>query len=1176
MEITGFEILEKAGEGGMAIVWKARQLSLDRIVAIKMLSSQLARDSEDVHMFQTEAQSAAKLKHPGIVQVYDANVENGMYYFVMEYVAGYTVGTWVRRSGKLKEENVLLIAECVADALQYAWEKEGMIHCDIKPDNVMIDDDGTVKITDLGLARTIFAMGEEAAEEVMGTPAYISPEQAIGEADLDFRADIYSLGAMMYHLLTGNLMFQGQPDDTVMELQVHSTVPDVMDVNPEVSQPMCWLLEKMLAKQKENRHGSWDEVKQDIKKVKEGHMPSGMAGDDFKSTMERSVNRNRKQVVSSSELSKKLSAAGTRHSRHKTTSPVLWIAGVAVITLGAVASIVILVKSNNQSKIMPLPDTTTTTSVGQTGADRQQAKENAAGEMFKFTMSWIDQHPKEFDNAINRMKRVADETKGTKFSLMALDEIEKLTGQRKLAVDAVMRNLDNESEYHVQSGEFDYAAGIYRNYAGEMASESSNERSRKADEIIAMKIAAEKARNLAAEISKRKYEEAINNICDLLLSSQTVEARLAAESACADKDLSEKQQEFKSISALISKALEVDAVILASFNQQIGQTITVQMKDGAKSITIKRVNNDKVEGSYMIGSSARSGITFSANDLAVREKLLRIGPDDDPVSALVKGQMAVAAKAYDHANKYFNQTDPVLGKHLVSYLAIKDARDADRNAEASLRNELRKLGLQVGDFNEDEWLAVLFSKKFSQAEAASAKRIAEAFRVSFGSTGFAKRAQRVLELLSANGNDPEESSEVEKPEPVIRKVRQPAGEQTDPDKVFATMARENPGFCSDYFSLKNDENGNVTSLSITFSSLKTVSPLKGLTHLKSLSIGNQWSSKQSFFSDLDGLEKLPLEDLRLYNLDVKDLGPVADSYLGRLEIYNTPVKSLFPLRNMQLEHLVLDNVPLRDIKEIRGMPLKTLVLRNIKATDFSLIGNMNLVTADFSHTSFRNMAMMRVTFLESLNLEDTSETRLTNLRGCTRLKSLNIANTMIRDISPLKGLALERLNISNTKIQDINPISEMELQDLAMRGVSVKDYSFLGRMPLKRLDISDTKIRDLEMLRNVSTLEELYVANNPVESIQSLSGLQLAVIDLSDTKVGDLTVLSSMPLSKLCCERIPGSLACITAHRTLTSVVVSLPLSSSDRNALQAMKNLRTVNGLSIADGFHVLNPKKY
>jgi len=293
-KITGFEIVGKLGEGGMAAVWKARQISLDRIVAIKVLSERLTLDPTDIGMFLEEARSAAKLKHPGIIQVYDANVEDGIYYFVMEFVAGYTVGDWIRRKGKLTDTEAILVGECVADALQYAWEKEGLIHCDIKPDNVMIDEDGTVKVADLGLARTIRSVeSRKVIEDIMGTPAYMSPEQAQGDPDLDCRSDIYSLGAMLYHIVTGVIPFEEFGDEDVMDLQVTDTLPDPMDLNPDVSKAMSYMIERMMAKSREYRQHSWAEVLEDLEMVKKGKLPGTTLEKHVPSTVRRSEKRTR-------------------------------------------------------------------------------------------------------------------------------------------------------------------------------------------------------------------------------------------------------------------------------------------------------------------------------------------------------------------------------------------------------------------------------------------------------------------------------------------------------------------------------------------------------------------------------------------------------------------------------------------------------------------------------------------------------------------------------------------------------------------------------------------------------------------------------------------------------------------------------------------------------------------
>ena len=202
------------GRGGTAIVYRARQLSTGREVAVKVLDADFVRTSEDVDRFLNEAKAAARFRHRNIVRVYDVGQEQGVYYFVMELVEGYTFAHYLRRKGQVAVGDVLIILEAVCAALQYAWQKFRVVHCDIKPDNLMVDADGTVKVMDLGIARSLLTAargsGADAAGEIMGTPAYISPDQVYDLPDLDCRADIYALGATAYHLLTGSALFPGK------------------------------------------------------------------------------------------------------------------------------------------------------------------------------------------------------------------------------------------------------------------------------------------------------------------------------------------------------------------------------------------------------------------------------------------------------------------------------------------------------------------------------------------------------------------------------------------------------------------------------------------------------------------------------------------------------------------------------------------------------------------------------------------------------------------------------------------------------------------------------------------------------------------------------------------------------------------------------------------------------
>ncbi len=253
--VAGFEILSKVGRGGMGAVFKARQITVDRIVALKVLPPNLAKDPTFTERFLREARSAAKLNHPNIVQAISAGQEGAYYYFAMEFVAGPTVARMLQSKGWLPERRALEIARDVARALEYA-HNAGLVHRDIKPDNILVTADGTAKLADLGLAREIEQadVGVTQAGETLGTPNYISPEQIRGDVEIDGRADIYSLGATLYHMLVGEPPYAGPSGHVVMAKHLSDPVPDARKANREVSVAASAVIRKAMAKDPARRH----------------------------------------------------------------------------------------------------------------------------------------------------------------------------------------------------------------------------------------------------------------------------------------------------------------------------------------------------------------------------------------------------------------------------------------------------------------------------------------------------------------------------------------------------------------------------------------------------------------------------------------------------------------------------------------------------------------------------------------------------------------------------------------------------------------------------------------------------------------------------------------------------------------------------------------------------------
>ena len=275
-EVPGYQILSKIGKGSMGIVYKAKQTSVDRVVAVKVLLDSLAKNKEFIKRFEREAKIAAKLAHNNIVNAIDAGQVDGHHFFVMEYVEGATIKDELDLNKVFDEKVAIKIVLAVAEALKHAHQR-GLIHRDIKPENIILCKDGNVKLADLGLARLTadekWAMAE--AGMAIGTPYYISPEQVRGQVDVDIRGDIYSLGATLYHMVTGKVPYSGETPNEVMKKHIDKNVllvpPD--HLNTRLSSGLGMVVETMMSKNRDNRYPNPDDLILDLKCLLQGEAP---------------------------------------------------------------------------------------------------------------------------------------------------------------------------------------------------------------------------------------------------------------------------------------------------------------------------------------------------------------------------------------------------------------------------------------------------------------------------------------------------------------------------------------------------------------------------------------------------------------------------------------------------------------------------------------------------------------------------------------------------------------------------------------------------------------------------------------------------------------------------------------------------------------------------------------
>jgi len=266
-----YQIIRMIGEGGMANVYLAQDTILDRYVAVKILRGDLADDEKFVRRFQREAISASSLSHPNIVEMYDVGEDDGKYFIVMEYVDGKTLKSLIKKRGALTLHEIVDIMMQLTSGIASAHDSY-IIHRDIKPQNVMILDDGRVKITDFGIAMALNSNELTQTNSVMGSVHYLPPEQANGSG-ATIKSDIYSLGILMYELLTGKIPFKGDNAVEIAIKQMKEQIPSVCKINPDIPQSIENIILKACAKNPKNRYDNVGQMHDELEKaLKEEHL----------------------------------------------------------------------------------------------------------------------------------------------------------------------------------------------------------------------------------------------------------------------------------------------------------------------------------------------------------------------------------------------------------------------------------------------------------------------------------------------------------------------------------------------------------------------------------------------------------------------------------------------------------------------------------------------------------------------------------------------------------------------------------------------------------------------------------------------------------------------------------------------------------------------------------------
>lgn len=1034
--IGGFRIERLIGIGGMGEVYLAKQLSMDRDVALKILPARLLTEQEVVERFLNEARLLARLEHPNIVTAHEAGQDSGVLFMAMAYVKGEPMDRKLDRDGPLTERAALTLVRKVAAALAYAWNEHRMLHRDIKPANILLDTNGEPKLADLGLSRrATMGSGDRDEGTILGTPNYMSPEQVEGSRTPDFRSDMYSLGATLYHMLTGQLPFASADIQETLRRQVEESLPDPRAFRKELSTGCVELLTRILAKDPDDRPESWEALIAMIDHLLGSRPPAR-------------VRLSRKGGGSPDE------AGDDRGVRRRVT------AGVGVLILLAAGALYAVFRMPGVAPVPDLPapadpvpdpagpeetvaEPATVLVVPATPPDtpppvsEEQAKRWEELRLrFEDALGLARDNPARAGEARKIMAGLQMEAAGGPLEPVFIEkhaEWEKALAEEREREAQSLRRKAAEAETEPALLQTIEALQFYK---GAFSDETLALR----ESLIGdLKVRLEALRREnRARAARRLFEDTCRQAAQRVLQSDLAGASSLLEGVIARPELGpELGGELQAIRTAVRAAEPWPSWIVESFRRDIGQTVAISLAAGEESWEIREISGDRIQVRKAVGEGYLNR-TLTFGDLSLKERYRRVGGDPAPERELVRGLISLQAGRLPDALKSFGAFHPVLGPILVEEANLQVMRGQDVAAEKAFVELMRQNGFQAAGKSPVELATAVRRRRFTELEIASARQTAGRYRNQYGTTGFAQSQEAVLVELEAAAT-------------VAREV-----EPAEVEARLEALRRANPQ--AGEFRVRVDRSPRGLALFLAGNpDLVTLQALEGLpiVHL---------DVAESRVRDLAPLRGMPLRELNLSGTPVTDLAPLTGLPLEQLNLNACPVSDLEPLAKLPLQDLSLASTRIATLQPLRGKPLRRLVLR------------------DTGISTLRPLAEMP---LEELNLQGCGKIEsLEPLRGAP-LARLVINGTQVRDLEPLTGMPLEIFEAAHTQIVRLQGLEKAPLNRVVLAASQVSDLTALAECPISVLVLRFSKVTDLAVLKGWP-VEELDLEGLPIRDLSPL------------------------------------------------------------------------------------------
>ncbi|MCX7590258.1 MAG: hypothetical protein N2255_01380, partial [Kiritimatiellae bacterium] len=676
------------------------------------------------------------------------------------------------------------------------------------------------------------------------------------------------------------------------------------------------------------------------------------------------------------------------------------------------------------------------------------ATDAVARESIETALRWIREHPGEEAKGIEMLRAIVAKFGGTSYARQAEAEIKNLSARLDAECRAVLDELKRQADPLIEKGELLKAAEIYALYEGWRAAETMVQRTSQANVLRSKYEELERRRTEETMRLQEAVRDGMEAVAGKLLKEGIPAALSKIGEILGDDSLKPIHARFLALKDFLDKARNVDSQIAESFMAQKGQEITVQLVGGPCRMVITDVKDGRVFGEQrvVVGDAVGSRtFSFSLADLAVQERLQRLGSNTEPEVLLVKGLLAAGAQRYNVATNYFAATPPELREFLIALVAAKQDEDVSRTSAKDKPPASTPREEAVEPVPDTEpVLGALVSKNQGLAR--------RDIRTEQDEKGMVTRVTITSSQLADLS-----------PLAALKSIKEL---RCYPDRAAGSAAK---------------------------SRLQDLSPLRGLS-LERLEV------PRSLVRDLRPLQGMPLRRLDVSDTEVSDLTPLQGMPLEALIIGNTKVRFLAPIAGMRLRLLDLRNLTLSDFRGLEGLPLEDLKLDGANVWDLSVLSGMPLKRLVLSNTRFANFSQLAGLPLEYLDLSRSlvRAKDLAVLKGMP-LRELDLSDTWVAEVSALRGLPLERLSLARTPVRDFTPLHGCRLQSLDLAGTSVEDLSWLRDMPLRRLNISRTNVRDLSPIRDLP-LEELDCRNIRAAEFSPLmgTGIQVLWIDEAD------------------------------------------------------------------------------